>query len=176
MVFLTADEHSQPTPSDAEDHSVWSHGKRYDDLVDVLVATQQALHERTSREQALEMELKEMSRALKERSTNAEEMRRALTEANDAVVDAEARASAAEDECVELKSKLEDLTERTGLWTVCLACGHHIGHPLGGYPPQLEPELSEEEKARRRRRAEKNARIRRLVAPQDRNSPFVEWL
>ena len=155
------------------------YGKRYEEVVDLLIAAQQALFESGQRERALEHDLRQTERALHDRTEATHELRRAVADAQLAQRDADARAGAASDEVTSLQQQVEDLTHRTGLWTKCLACGHHIGEPLDidlGLPVKKPPPMTDAERERLARKAEKERMIQQLVSPQDRSSPWLDWL
>lgn len=193
MVYLTQDRASGHDVHQPDDSHTWAasqehaafvlasrdelRGKRYEDVIDLLVSTQRALYESRLRERALETELRQTERALNDRTEATYELKRAAAEAQHARRDAEARAGAASDEVSSLHEQLEDLTRRTGLWTICLACGHHIGEPMEfEMPAKPTPPMTDAERERLARKAEKERIIKQFVAPQDRSSPWLDWL
>ena len=195
MVYLTQDSESHDVlcPPEDDTNSTWDagqehaafvlasrdelRGKRYEDVIDLLVSAQRDLYESRLRERALERALNDTERALNDRTEATYELKRAAAEAQHARRDADARAGAASDEVSSLHEQLEDLTRRTGLWTVCLACGHHVGEPLPfEMPAKPTPPMTDAERERLARKAEKERIIQQFVAPQDRSSPWLDWL
>ena len=89
--------------------------------------------------------------------------------------DAEARAEAAEEDVARLESRLDDIKLKTGLWTVCPACGHERGQEQIAVQGMRTSGLQDAEAKREARRAER-AELGKAVGVEDKSSPWVAWL